>query len=163
MSGVLYVATLVAAIGCGLVAGVFFAFSSFVMPALARLPAAQGIAAMQFINVQAVTPLFMTALFGPAIVCLGLAGWAVTHLGERPSALVFAGCALYLVGTIGTTIVFNVPLNNRLAGLDPQSSGAGDLWSRYLTAWTAAWNHGRTVVALAASLAFTVALQVPTP
>jgi uncharacterized membrane protein len=96
-------------------------------------------------------------LFGPAIICLGLAVWAVTHLGERPSTLVLAGCALYLVGTIGTTIVFNVPLNNRLAALGPQSAGAEDLWSKYLAAWTA-WNHVRTVAALAATLALTVAL-----
>jgi uncharacterized membrane protein len=57
MTGVLYAATLATALGCGLVAGVFFAFSSFVMPALKRLPPAQGIAAMQSINKLAVTPL----------------------------------------------------------------------------------------------------------
>lgn len=31
-------------LGCGLVAGVFFAFSTFIMSALARLKAAEGIA-----------------------------------------------------------------------------------------------------------------------
>ena len=51
--------------------GVFFAFSAFVMQALARLPPAQGIAAMQSINVAAVTPPFMVALFGTALACLG--------------------------------------------------------------------------------------------
>jgi uncharacterized membrane protein len=77
MSSILYAATLVTALGCGLVAGVFFAFSSFVMAALKRLPAAEGIAAMQSINILAVTPIFMTALFGTAVACLGLAAWAV--------------------------------------------------------------------------------------
>jgi uncharacterized membrane protein len=66
MTGVLYAATLATALGCGLVAGVFFAFSTFVMPALKRLPPAHGIAAMQSINTVAVTPAFMTALFGTA-------------------------------------------------------------------------------------------------
>jgi uncharacterized membrane protein len=42
--------TLVAALGCGLMAGLFFAFSVSVMKALARLPSAEGIAAMQSIN-----------------------------------------------------------------------------------------------------------------
>jgi uncharacterized membrane protein len=37
----------------------FFAFSSFVMRALARLPPAQGIRAMNSINVLAVTPVFI--------------------------------------------------------------------------------------------------------
>ena len=52
-----------------MVAGVFFAFSAFVMRALARLPAPQGIAAMRAINVVAVTPAFMVALFGTALAC----------------------------------------------------------------------------------------------
>ena len=61
MDEVLVVLTLVTALGCGLSAGALFAFSSFVMGALARLPVAQGIAAMNSINVVAVTPMFMTA------------------------------------------------------------------------------------------------------
>jgi uncharacterized membrane protein len=64
---------LVAALGCGLMAGVFFAFSTFVMPALARLQPSQGIAAMQSINITAINPLFMIALFGTAFACLVLA------------------------------------------------------------------------------------------
>lgn len=56
MTGLAYAVTLIAALGCGLVAGVFFAFSSFVMPALKRLPPAQGISAMQSINRLAVAP-----------------------------------------------------------------------------------------------------------
>jgi uncharacterized membrane protein len=59
MDGFLFALTLFAALGCGVVAGVFFAFSAFVMRALARLPAQQGIAAMQAINVAAVTPVFI--------------------------------------------------------------------------------------------------------
>jgi uncharacterized membrane protein len=55
LDGLLFVLTLFAALGCGLVAGVFFAFSTFVMKALARLPAEQGIAAMQAINAAAAT------------------------------------------------------------------------------------------------------------
>ena len=95
MSGVLYAATLATALGCGLVAGVFFAFSTFVMPALKRLPAAHGIAAMQSINKLAVTPAFMAALFETAVACLGLIAWAALSWGERPAVLVIAGGALH--------------------------------------------------------------------
>jgi uncharacterized membrane protein len=45
------IAVMIALLGAAMIAGVFFAFSSFVMPALARLPAAGGISAMQSINV----------------------------------------------------------------------------------------------------------------
>ncbi len=48
--------TFVAALGCGLVAGVFFAFSTFVMKALGRVPSAAGISVMQSINATVLTP-----------------------------------------------------------------------------------------------------------
>jgi uncharacterized membrane protein len=159
MSGVLYVATLATALGCGLVAGVFFAFSTFVMPALKRLTPERGIAAMQSINERAVTPVFMTALFGTAAACLGLAAWTVISSDGRTTALVLLGGALYLVGAIGVTIVCNVPLNNRLAKLHPQSASAASYWDEYLAKWTA-WNHLRTLAALAAAALLTIALNL---
>ncbi len=159
MTGVGYAATLATALGCGLVAGVFFAFSTFVMPALKRLPPAHGIAAMQAINVSAVTAAFMTALFGTAAACVGLAVWAATSWGEPPAALVLAGGAAYVVGTIGVTIARNVPLNDRLAVLNPHATGADSHWIRYLSSWTA-WNHVRAAAALAAAATLTVALHV---
>ncbi len=159
MSEVPYVATLATALGCGLNAGVFFAFSTFVMPALKRLPAAQGIAAMQSINKLAVTPAFTAALFGTAVACLGLVAWAAISSGERPAVLVIAGGALYLVGTIGVTIARNVPLNDELATLHPQGAGAAGRWEEYATRWTT-WNHVRTVAALAAAAVLTTALRI---
>jgi uncharacterized membrane protein len=159
MSGVLYAATLATALGCGLVAGVFFAFSAFVMSALKRLPPAHGIAAMQSINELAVTPAFMAALFGTAAACLGLAVWAAISWGGSPTALMIVGGTLYIVGTIGVTIACNVPLNDGLATLHPQGAGVASRWAEYVTKWTA-WNHVRTVAALAAAAMFTLALRV---
>ena len=158
MSAGLYAATLVTALGCGLTAGAFFAFSSFVMPALKRLPTGGGIAAMQSINILAVTPAFMTALFGTAAACLGLIAWAAFSWSEQPTVLVLAGGALYIVGAIGVTIVCNVPLNDRLATLHPQSLDAADCWEEYGTKWTA-WNHVRVAAALAAAGLLTIALH----
>ena len=159
MSAVLYAATLVTALGCGLIAGAFFAFSSFVMPALKRLPTEGGIAAMQSINVLAVTPVFMIALFGSAAGCLGLIAWAAFSWGEQPTALVLAGGALYIVGTIGVTIACNVPLNDRLATLHPQDADAVGYWDEYVTKWTA-WNHLRAAMSLAAAVTLTITLHV---
>jgi uncharacterized membrane protein len=129
------------------------------MPALKRLPAAQGIAAMQSINKLAVTPAFMAVLFGTAVACLGLVAWAVISSDERPAVLVIAGGALYLVGTIGVTIACNVPLNDGLATLHPQGAGAADRWEEYVTTWTT-WNHVRTVAALAAAAVLATALHI---
>jgi uncharacterized membrane protein len=159
MSGVLYIATVLSALGSGLIAGAFFAFSSFIMPALKRLPPVHGITAMQSINKLAVTPAFMTALFGTAVACLGMAAWAAIFSSEPPAGLVLAGAALYIVGTIGVTIAYNVPLNNRLATLHPESTDAARHWDEYVTKWTA-WNHLRAAASLAAAATLTIALHV---
>ena len=91
MSGPAYVATLIAAVGCGLSAGALFAFSAFVIAALGRLPAPQGIAAMQSINTLAVTPVFMTTLFGAGLASLVAAGLALATEDGASAALAAAG------------------------------------------------------------------------
>jgi uncharacterized membrane protein len=159
MSGALYAAMPATALGCGLIAGVFFAFSAFVMPALRRLAPAHGTSAIQSINKLAGTPALMTALFGTAAACLGMVAWAVISWGERPAALVLAGCALYIVGPIGVTIARIVPLNDILATLHPQGTDATGRWDEYVARWTA-WNHVRTAASLAAAALLTVALHV---
>lgn len=65
--------TVAAALGAGALGGVFYAFSSFVMPALERLPDAQGLQAMQSINVTAERAGLMVGLFGTALACCVLA------------------------------------------------------------------------------------------
>ncbi|WP_315785737.1 DUF1772 domain-containing protein [Fischerella sp. JS2] len=154
----LFVLKLVAILGCGLVAGVFFAFSTFVMSALARLQPAQGIAAMQSINITVINPLFMMALFGTAAACIFLAVSSLLKWHQLDAAYLLLGSLLYLVGTVGVTILFNVPLNDALATVDPSSTDSASLWNRYLTNWTK-WNHIRTVAALAASALLTIALS----
>ena len=72
MIALIPILTLLAALGSGLMAGLFFAFSSFVMAALARLPADQGITAMNSINVTILNLSFSVAFFGTTILCLGL-------------------------------------------------------------------------------------------
>lgn len=159
MDGYLYVLTLFAALGCGLIAGVFFAFSSFVMGALARLPTVRGVAAMQEINIAAVGLAFMLALFGTALACAALAGWALLAWHEPFAPYMLAGGALYLAGTIGPTLAYHVPRNDALARVGPHGADAEDHWARYLSGWTA-WNHLRATAALAAAATLTIALGV---
>ena len=159
MDDLLIALTLAGALGCGLSAGALFSFSSFVMRALARLPAAQGIVAMQSINVVAVTPMFMTALFGTGLICVVLAVWALADWHDSFGPWLLAGSTLYLVGTIGLTMAYHVPRNNALAAVEPANHDAEVHWRRYVGDWTR-WNHVRVTAALAAAAAFTVALQV---
>lgn len=138
------------ALACGLVGGVFFAFSNFVMQALARLPAAQGIAAMNSINVTVINPLFMALLFGTGLACLVLAGGSLLDWQSNGSAYVLAGSLLYVVGTVLVTMICNVPLNNALANVAPDSAEAAQVWAHHLTNWVW-WNHVRTAASLAAA------------
>jgi uncharacterized membrane protein len=146
--------SIVAAVGCGLVAGVFFAFSSFVMKALAKLPENAGLPAMQSINVVVLNPVFLGVFVGTALVCLVLAALAGLNWDRPDSAWVVAGCLLYIVGTFGVTVFGNVPLNDALAAVQPGDASASAAWAEYLVRWTR-WNHVRTI---AATLAFSCLL-----
>jgi uncharacterized membrane protein len=152
----LFALKFIAVIGCALIAGVFFAFSTFVMNALSRLQPAQGITAMQSINITAINPSFMTALFGTAATCLLLTVSTLSKLSQPDAVYLFVGSLFYLIGTVGVTIAFNVPLNNSLEIADPSSTQSEHLWAKYLTDWTF-WNHVRTVAALTATVLFMVA------
>ncbi|WP_374447953.1 DUF1772 domain-containing protein [Stella sp.] len=129
-----------ASAGSGLVAGIFFAFSTFVLAALDRLPPEDAAAAMRAINVTVLNPLFFAAFFGTGGLALAA---AVVHW---PDPAVLGAAVCYLAGTIGVTIAGNVPLNERLArgGLD---------WPGYRRPW-GRWNHVRAAAALAAAVLF---------
>ncbi len=146
-----------AALGSGVVGEVLFAFSAFVMAALARLPSQQGIAAMQAINVTVINPLFMLIFLGTGAVCLGLVAISILRRGESGGMLVLLAGLIYLLGCLGVTIAGNVPLNDALAAVQPDTAEAAAVWSRYLTIWTI-WNHVRTTAAIAAAAALTVAV-----
>lgn len=144
-------------LGCGLIAGVFFAFSSFVMNALARLQPTQGIAAMQSINITVINPLFMAPFLGTAAACIFFLITSVLKWHQPGAVYLLLGSLLYLIGTFGVTVVFNVPLNEALATVEPSSTDGIKLWSGYLANWTL-WNHVRTAAALAATALFSIGL-----
>jgi uncharacterized membrane protein len=150
--------TLMSTLGSGLVAGFFFAFSICVMSALAKIPAPQGIAAMQSINIVVINPWFFTAFFGTAILCLAAIVASVSRWDDPRALYWLAGGVIYLVGVIGVTMRFNVPLNNALAALASTSPEAAKLWARYLSTWTN-WNHVRTIGGLLAAVLFALALR----
>lgn len=147
----LFALTFLAALGCALVAGIFLAFSNFVMKALAQVAPASGIAAMQSINVVVLNPGFLGLFMGTALACAGLFVYALMHWQTPDASCLAAGSLLYVLGTFGVTMAFNVPRNNALARLDPASPEAADFWRGYVAGWTM-WNHVRTLAALVAAV-----------
>jgi uncharacterized membrane protein len=157
VAGYLRTLTIVAAVGAGVSAGVFFAFSTFVMKALGRLPDAEGFSAMNAINNAAPTPPFMLALFGTGALAIALSAVAIRHLNEHWAIYLVVASALFLVSIV-LTVAYHVPQNNALALVDPRSDGARRAWTQYLSPWIA-WNHVRTVTSLAGTTTFILALR----
>lgn len=148
---ILFLLTFIAALGSGLIAGVFFIFSVSIMRALERVPG--GMVAMQSINAVILNPMFLGVFMGTAVLCVVLAVCSILRWNQTGSAWPLAGALIYLIGSIGVTMFLNVPMNNALAAADPSSAEGQKIWTDYLTNWTF-WNHVRTVASLAASASF---------
>lgn len=153
MHGILFATVLAAALGAGVVGGVFFAFSSFVMPALARLPARAGIAAMQSINVVVLNRSFLGVFLGTGALTAPL----LLGMPWHGRAWLVTGAVLYLAGSIGVTMLCNVPRNERLAELAPTEPESERIWADYVSEWTR-WNTVRAAASIAAGAAFVAAL-----
>lgn len=141
---------LLTCIGAGTVGGVFFAFSTFVMKALAWLPRDQGVAAMQRINEVVLNPLFLGVFVGTALLAAACSIASFFPWSALRSPLLLAAGILYLVGCFLVTMRLNVPMNERLAGLDSESSQAAEYWLVYVREWSN-WNHVRTAASLASA------------
>lgn len=141
--------------------GMMYVFSTFVMRGLDGIDSREAIAAMRGINVAAnSSPAFLLAYFGAAILALAVGVVAVTQLRQAGSWWLLAGAVFAILAAI-ITVVFNVPLNNRLDGADPVGLSAADAareWQAYFSTWTA-WNHVRTVTAFLGAALMLVGLR----
>ncbi len=146
------------AIGCGLMGGLYFAFSVFIMTALSRIERASGVAAMNSINTVILRSLFMPLFFGTTLAALVLALAALFRLSASGGLAMLVGGIVYVAGMFVVTMLCNVPLNNVLQAVDAaRADAAAAEWARYLREWTA-WNHVRTIASTAACALFIAAL-----
>ncbi|MEA3274794.1 MAG: anthrone oxygenase family protein [Pseudomonadota bacterium] len=146
-----------AALGSGMMAGLFCSFSSFVMKALSETPPPMGITAMQSINKVIVRPAFLVVFLGTGVACALVVGLGWQQLGNHALAWATVGGVVYVLGSIVVTIVFNVPLNNRLAAVDPESDEGAKMWGIYLVRWIR-WNHVRSIATIASTLLLILAV-----
>jgi len=149
---------LVTAVLCGVAGGVFFAFSTYVMPALDRIAPGQAVAAMQAINVAAVAP-FTTVQGAPAVLSVALIVDAPLDWRGTASAFIVAAGVVYLGGLIALTGAYHVPRNNALDRVDAAGPEAAAAWRRYAGPWTRG-NHVRAVAGVLAAGLFVAALRL---
>ncbi|GAA4019862.1 DUF1772 domain-containing protein [Allokutzneria multivorans] len=129
----------------GLLGGVYFAFSTSVMPGLRRLPAAQGMALMREINAAILNPAFFLVFFGAPVGSIALAILA-------PTPWVIAAAVLHVGPSLLLTMFVNVPLNNAIDAAEP---GDEQVWNHYLPNWTR-WNTLRALACAAATVCLMV-------
>ena len=150
MGAALNGALILGALSCGAMAGIYYAFSGFILRAFDSTGPDAATKAMVAINRTILQSGFMVLFFGSSLLCLGL---LVAALILRPPGygLIASGAAVYLIGMLALTILRNVPLNDLLA-----ARGAA-FWPSYLRDWSF-WNHIRAAASALAALAFCLTL-----
>ncbi|MBL4750076.1 MAG: DUF1772 domain-containing protein [Amylibacter sp.] len=133
------------AIGCGLVSGVFLTFSDFLMRSLKQSKTSAGIEVMQIINVEVWKSVFMFLLWGFVALLAGLGTYAYVTLTGPAQPYILTGSISYIIGVLGISYLFNIPMNDKLATLDFTSNQAAEYWrNTYLPRWTF-WNYIRAI------------------
>jgi len=147
----------IAVLGSGLMAGLFSSFSNFIMKSLAMISSASGISAMQSINIVIVRPAFILVFFGTGVLSLLalVVGWQ--ELNTMARIFGSMGATMYILGGVGVTMVFNVPLNNSLAVVEAGSGAGEKMWQIYLVKWVF-WNHVRSLATMLSTLCLVLAV-----
>ncbi|WP_324754111.1 DUF1772 domain-containing protein [Roseovarius sp. Pro17] len=153
------IAAQISVITYALVAGVFLAFSDFVLASLSEVRQAGGIQAMQIINRRVMRTIFMVLLIGMSVVSPLLVAYALFGETGRAGPWIAAGGTIYFVGTFLVTMVFNVPMNIRLDRLDLESVEAADHWQHFVSRW-GFWNWVRAIAAALAAACLLIATVV---
>jgi uncharacterized membrane protein len=153
----LFIICAISTIGCGLIAGIFLAFSDFVMRALKLSKTSAGIEVMQIINIEVWKSVFIFLLWGFVALSTGLGIYAYVALTGPAQPYIMAGSVSYVIGVLGVSYLFNIPMNNKLAALDFTGNQAAAYWrNTYLPRWTF-WNYIRAIASGITATCFLIA------
>lgn len=151
MSSAFFFLLALAILAHALVAGVFLAFSDFIMRSLALTGGNSGIEAMQVINREVFRWVFMVLLIGLAPFSLLIAVYGAIVIGQGPGTVLVLAGLTYFIGCFGVTVCFNIPMNQALARMEISSDATRDYWLQtYVPRWTY-WNSVRTIACAASA------------
>ncbi len=142
---------IVAAIGAGLMAGLYYAFSAFIMKSFDQIGSSNAVVAMNSINEVILRSSFMLLFFGSTILFALLIAVGIFYETTSASWLLISAGLIYVIGMFVCTAAFNVPLNNQLAAVGDEKQERYELWNLYYTNWTR-WNSLRAFCSLGASV-----------
>ena len=154
-------AALATAAASGVLGGVLFGFSSFVMPALRRLPASHAVTTMQALNRTAPRALGLPLVIsGPGTAAVAARALTRADVPGEVRTLLVTG-AVTAVAAFAITVGYHVPRNNRLDTVDATSDAAAPAWGSFVPGWVS-MNHARTALSLVSSgLVIAGAAQLP--
>ncbi|MFW5418087.1 DUF1772 domain-containing protein [Nocardiopsis sp. CNT-189] len=137
-----------ALIAAGLNAGLFFAFTTAVMPGLGGASDTAFIDVMQRINRKILNWRFLAVFCGAPLLALL---WAVAATGSGAAAVPAWAAFALLAGHFLITAAVNVPMNNALEAAGPAGRAADParVRARFEGPWNR-WNRVRTVLSAAA-------------
>ena len=121
--GIFQITLILATFLCSLVAGFLFAFALVVMPGLKGLKEREFIRAFQVVDgvIQNNQPIFVLVWVGSVVILLTAAVLGIGQLDGAERWLLIFPTLLYLVGVQLPTFTINVPLNNKLQTLEPDT------------------------------------------
>ena len=131
----------------GMAAGIMFIFTNTIMPSLATLDTDVGINIMNEINILIVNPAFLIAFFGGLISAYpARVMWKNPEEFSKPARYyALATTLVFFFGNFIVTSAQNVPRNNALLAVDPESDDGASYWeNQFLKGWVA-WNTVRCV------------------
>ncbi len=142
-----------AAFLCSLVAGLLFAFAVVVMPGIKSLDDGSFLRAFQAIDrvIQNNQPLFIFVWVGSVVALIAAAVLGVWALGGAERLLIIVAALLYVLCVQLPTVAINVPLNNVIQKLEPDSMSEMAR-KRAREAFEPRWNRWNTIRTVCASL-----------
>lgn len=147
----------IAVIWCGIISGIFLAFSDFVMRSLKIAKTEAGIEVMQIINREVWRSIFMWLLWGMVVVSTALSTYAYFNIVGLASTLVITGGLLYFFGMLVVSFTRNIPMNDKLETMDYSGTKAATYWhSIYVQRWVR-WNYIRAITSGGAAICFLIA------
>lgn len=141
----------------GLVAGLLYAYSCSVNPGLHRLDDISYITAMQGINGAIQNPVFFISFMGLLIVYPLCSYQLYRYSPGVPFYLIIGVTVIYFVAVFGCTVLFNVPLNNKLAQFNITTASPEQI-TIMRQAFEKPWNFYHTIRTVASIIAFALSI-----
>jgi len=141
----------------GLSAGIFYCWSVSVTTGLALLPDKEYITAFQALNRAILNPLFLLCFMGPVFL-LPLSAIVSYHKPFGPVFwLLCAASLIYIVGVMGITMAWNVPMNDVMDKYNAAAASASDLASTR-AGFEARWNFLNNIRTVSCIVSFSMAV-----